>query len=174
MACVTPDVDPKIAQFLGKSGWKFKRGFDYSLRHCQDKVLDVLGPVAKIFNMVESALIEGAPIDLLAIRGWIQRSICLIGKAILMKIEPKLLNLAISEPGTQAKGLLFGDDFVKVLGKYVSTFMALDKAQTNMKHVFSQKVFDGTSRHRGHLSGRSSWSLYSGYQGSATSRFQPL
>ncbi|CAH2282341.1 Hypothetical predicted protein [Pelobates cultripes] len=124
MACVTPDVDPKITQFLGKSDWKAKKVLDYSLRHCQDKVLDVLGPVANIFDMVKAALTEGTPIDLLAIRGWIQRSICLIDnahtalateqrKAILMKIEPKLLNLAISEPGTQAKGLLFGE-----LGKY--------------------------------------------------------
>ncbi|CAH2252658.1 Hypothetical predicted protein [Pelobates cultripes] len=82
-------------------------------------------------------------------RGWIQWAICLIGnantalaterrKAILMKIEPKLLNLAISEPGTQPKGLLFGDDFVKDLGKYVSIFTALDKAQINMKRVLSE------------------------------------
>ncbi|CAH2315891.1 Hypothetical predicted protein, partial [Pelobates cultripes] len=52
MACVTSDVDPKIAQFLGKSGWKAKKGLDYSLQHCQDKVLDVLGLVATIFDMV--------------------------------------------------------------------------------------------------------------------------
>ncbi|CAH2293627.1 Hypothetical predicted protein [Pelobates cultripes] len=146
MACVTKDVDPKIAQFLG---WKAKRRLDFSLRNCQDKLLDVLGPIAKIFNMVEAALTEWAPIDLLAIRGWIQCSICLIGnantalatvrrKVILMKSLPKLLNLAMSEPGTQAKGFLFGDDFVKDLGKYVSTFTALDKAQTNMKCLFSQ------------------------------------
>ncbi|CAH2252303.1 Hypothetical predicted protein [Pelobates cultripes] len=31
IACVTPEVDPKIAQFQGKSGWKVKKGLDYSL-----------------------------------------------------------------------------------------------------------------------------------------------
>ncbi|CAH2275062.1 Hypothetical predicted protein, partial [Pelobates cultripes] len=57
-----------LAQFLGKSSCKAKKGLDYSLRHCQDKDLDVLGPVVKIFDMVEAALTEGASIDLLAIR----------------------------------------------------------------------------------------------------------
>ncbi|CAH2318978.1 Hypothetical predicted protein [Pelobates cultripes] len=79
--------------FLVKPGWKAKKGLDYSLRNCQDKVLDILWPIAKIF---ETALTEGTPIDLLAIRGWIQSGICLIGntntafateqrKAILIK-----------------------------------------------------------------------------------------
>ncbi|CAH2295856.1 Hypothetical predicted protein [Pelobates cultripes] len=133
--------------------------------------------------MVETALTEGTPIDLLAIRGWIQRGICLIGnantalatkrrKAILMKIEPKLINLAISEPGTQAKGLLFRDDFVKTLGKYVNTFTALDKAQKSMKRKFSQKVFGGVGRQRGRLSGRSSQTSYRGHNEVPTSGIQ--
>ncbi|CAH2294204.1 Hypothetical predicted protein [Pelobates cultripes] len=167
MACATPDIDPKVAPFLGKTGWKAEKGLDYSLCHCQDKVLDTLGPSAKIFVPVETALTEGTPLDLLAIRGWAQRSICLIGntnatlvtkrrKTILMKIEPKLVNMALTEPGPQAKGLLLGDNFVKELSTYVSTFTDLDKAQTNIKRVFSPRVFGGAGRHRGHLPGRSS------------------
>ncbi|CAH2293957.1 Hypothetical predicted protein [Pelobates cultripes] len=31
----TPEVDPQIAQFLNKSGWKQKKGLDFSLRHSQ-------------------------------------------------------------------------------------------------------------------------------------------
>ncbi|CAH2313189.1 tRNA-splicing endonuclease subunit Sen2 [Pelobates cultripes] len=92
-------------------------------------VLNSLGPSAKIFDMVEATLSDGTPVDLLAIREWAQHSICLIGnsnaalsterrKAILMKIDPKLINMAISEPGPQAKGLLFRDNFVKELGTY--------------------------------------------------------
>ncbi|CAH2326228.1 Hypothetical predicted protein [Pelobates cultripes] len=171
LICIAPIVDPKIAQFLGKTGWKAKKGLDFALRHCQDKILDVLGPSAKIFDMVETALAGGAPIDPLAIRGWIQRAICLLGnanvalaterrKAILIKIEPKLVALAITEPGPQAKGLLFGDSFVKELGTYVGTFTALDKAQANMKKVFSHRVFGGAGRYRGRLPGRSSRGSY--------------
>ncbi|CAH2248554.1 Hypothetical predicted protein [Pelobates cultripes] len=184
MASATPDIDPKVAQFLGKTGWKAKKGLDYSLRHCQDKVLDTLCPSAKIFELVEAALTEGTPLDLLAIRGWAQRSICLIGnanaalaterrKTILMKIEPKLVNMALTEPGPQAKGLLFGDNFVKELSTYVSTFTALDKAQTSIKRVFSPRVFGGAGRHRGRLPGRSSHGSYRGYRGPTTARFQP-
>ncbi|CAH2302990.1 Hypothetical predicted protein [Pelobates cultripes] len=145
----------------------------------RDKVLDTLGPSAKIFELVKVALTEGTPIDLLAIRGWAQRSICLIGnanaalatersKTILMKIEPKLVNMALTEPGPQAKVLLFGDNFVKELSTYVSTFTALDKAQTNIKRVFGV-----AGRHRGRLPGRSSRGSYRGYRGPATARFQP-
>ncbi|CAH2284401.1 Hypothetical predicted protein [Pelobates cultripes] len=152
-------LDPQGEPLLGKAGWKAKKGLDFSLRKCQDKILDVLGPSAKFFNMVETALAKGTLADLLAIRGWIQRSICLIGiantalsmerrKAILIMIEPKLVNLAISEPRSQAKGLLFGDKFVEELGSYVGTFMVLDKAQANTKQVFSQKVLPESAQGR--------------------------
>ncbi|XP_053310368.1 uncharacterized protein LOC128472509 [Spea bombifrons] len=181
LACNTPDVDPKIAQFLGKTGWRPKKGLDFSLRNCQDKVLDVLGPCARIFEMVEEAISGVTPLDLMSIRGWIQRAICLIGnantalaserrRAILIKIEPKLVNMATSEPGTSAKGMLFGDKFVKDLGSFVQTFTALDKAQANMKRVFSPKVFGGAGRGRGRLAGRYHRGPNHGSRGPNTSR----
>ncbi|KAM4706237.1 LOW QUALITY PROTEIN: uncharacterized protein WCC33_010960 [Rhinophrynus dorsalis] len=165
MVSNTPDVDPKISQFLSKSGWKPKKGLDYSLRNCQDKIFDILGSCIKIFEIVEAAVSSGGCIDPLSVRGWIQRAICLIGnantalamkrcKAILLRIEPKLINLATSEPGPQAKGLLCLDNFVKELGSFVQPFMALDKAQSNMKRVFSPKVFPEAGRGRGRLPGQ--------------------
>ncbi|KAM8945686.1 uncharacterized protein RCH25_049004 [Pelodytes ibericus] len=164
--CVTPEVDPKIAQFLGKTGWKTRKGLDFSLKNCQDKILDVLGPITKIFELVEAAIVEGTSVNPDCLRGWAQMAICLLGnansalaterrKAILLKIEPKLVNMAISEPGPKAKGLLFGDSFVKELGAFVQTFTALDKAQSNMRRVFNQKVFVRAGRTRGRLAGRS-------------------
>ncbi|KAM8930673.1 uncharacterized protein RCH25_006588 [Pelodytes ibericus] len=181
MACDTPEVDPKIAQFLGKTGWKTKKGLDFSLKVCQDKVLDIMGPCAKIFELVESGLSTDTPVDLPAIKGWIQRVICLIGnantalaverrKAILLKIEPKLVNMATNEPGPQAKGMLFGDNFVKELGSFVQTFTVIDKAQSSMKRVFTTKVFGGAGRYRGRLPGRGSRGPFRGSRGPGSSR----
>ncbi|CAH2272927.1 Hypothetical predicted protein [Pelobates cultripes] len=45
--CKTPHVNPKIIQFLGKTGWKPKKVLYFSLCNCQDKVLDILGPATK-------------------------------------------------------------------------------------------------------------------------------
>ncbi|KAM8975733.1 LOW QUALITY PROTEIN: uncharacterized protein RCH25_020573 [Pelodytes ibericus] len=181
MACDTPEVDPKIAQFLGKTGWKTKKGLDFSLKVCQDKVLDIMGPCAKIFELVESGLSTDTPVDLPAIKGWIQRVICLIGnantalaverrKAILLKIEPKLVNMATNEPGPQAKGMLFGDNFVKELGSFVQTFTAIDKAQSSMKRFFTTKVFGGAGRYRGRLPGRGSRGPFRGSRRPGSSR----
>ncbi|KAM8977614.1 uncharacterized protein RCH25_047525 [Pelodytes ibericus] len=181
LACDTPEVDPKIAQFLGKSGWKTKKGLDFSLRVCQDKVLDIMGPCAKIFELVETGLSNDTPVDLPTIKGWIQRVICLIGnantaiaterrKAILLKIEPKLVNMAVTEPGPPAKGLLFGDNFVKELGSFVHTFTSLDKAQSKMKRVFQNKVFGGAGRFRGRLPGRGSRGPFRGSRGPTSTR----
>ncbi|XP_063289505.1 uncharacterized protein LOC134573649 [Pelobates fuscus] len=124
------------------------------MRNCQDKFLDTLGPVTKLYELLESAQSTGAPVDFEVAFGWLQRLICMIGnantamsterrKAILLKIEPKLANMASNEPGASANGLLFGESFVKDLGSYVKTFTALDKAQSSIKRVFSPKVFGG-------------------------------
>ncbi|KAM8960766.1 uncharacterized protein RCH25_036533 [Pelodytes ibericus] len=142
-ACKTPEVDPKVAQFLSRSGWKSRKGLDYSLRNCQDRILDTMGPLAKIFELAETALLEGTAIDPNTLRGWAQRAICFIGnantavaserrKAIMLKIEPKLIDMPHTEPGPKANGLLFGDTFVKDLGSFVQTFTALDKAQSRV------------------------------------------
>ncbi|CAH2253090.1 Hypothetical predicted protein [Pelobates cultripes] len=116
-ACKTPEVDPQIAQFLNKSGWKQKKGLDFSLRHCQDKIMDTIGPLSKAYEVLEAAKAGDAELDIDVVIGWVQRAICLLGnanmavsaerrKAILLKIDPKLATMAVSEPGPSAEGML--------------------------------------------------------------------
>ncbi|CAH2322205.1 Hypothetical predicted protein [Pelobates cultripes] len=133
----------------------------------KNKVLDILGPAAKILEVVE----DNQELVRATICGWIQRVICLIGnantamatercKSILLKIEPKLVHMALNEPGAQANGLLFGENFVKELTSFIHTFPALDKAQSNIHKVVNPRVFGGARRARSHLSGRVTRSLF--------------
>ncbi|XP_044158212.1 uncharacterized protein LOC122944062 [Bufo gargarizans] len=165
--CETPVVDPKMVQFLTKTGFNPRKGLDSALRACQDKVLDIMGPLAKILDMAEAARAAGSQVDPEELTGWAQRAVCLTGnantslaierrKALLMKIEPKLANLAISEAGKDAQGLLFGEPFIKELGKYVGAFTALDKAQASMRKVFPNRFSARAGSFRGRLPGRSS------------------
>ncbi|XP_044128788.1 uncharacterized protein LOC122922292 [Bufo gargarizans] len=158
--CDTPSVDPKMTQFLAKTGWNPRKGLDSAIRSCQDKLLDIFGPLAKIFEMAESARADGSPIDPEELTGWIQRAICIAGstnsslaierrKAILFKIDPKLANLALTESGRDAQGLLFGDSFIKDLSRYVGAFTALDKAQSSMRRVFQGRVSTRAGSSRG-------------------------
>ncbi|XP_040275286.1 uncharacterized protein LOC120990501 [Bufo bufo] len=153
-----------MSQFLAKTGWNPKKGLDSALRSCQDKVLDVFGPLAKIFELAEAARTEGSPIDPEELRGWTQRAICIAGnantslaierrKAILFKIDPKLSNLALTEAGKDAQGLLFGESFIKDMSRFVGTFTALDKAQSSMRRVFQGRVSNQAGSSRGRLSG---------------------
>lgn len=73
---------------------------------------------------------------------------------MLIKIDPKLGELATLEAGPSAEGNLFGDPFVKELGKFVNTFNSLDKAQTSVKRIFSPCVFGAAGRGRGRSTGR--------------------
>ncbi|KAM4807615.1 LOW QUALITY PROTEIN: uncharacterized protein WCC33_005133 [Rhinophrynus dorsalis] len=144
--CETPELDPKMVQFIAKSGKDPRRGVDQALKSCQDKLLDSLGPLTKIFELSEEALQSKKPIDVQVLRGWVQRAICMIGnansaiaserrRALLLRIDPKLAEMANSEPGPSAKGQLFGDTFIKDLGKFVAFFTALDKAQISLRKV---------------------------------------
>ncbi|XP_040290011.1 uncharacterized protein LOC121002639 [Bufo bufo] len=179
--CETPIVDPKMAQFLTKTGWNSKKGLDSALRSCQDKILDVLGPLTKILEMAESARSEGSPIDHEELRGWAQRAICLTGnantsvaierrKSILFKIDPKLANLALTEAGKEAQGLLFGESFIKDMGRFVGTFTALDKAQSSMRRVFHGRVSHRAGSGRGRLSGRASFQARGANRGAGGQR----
>ncbi|XP_044129979.1 uncharacterized protein LOC122923262 [Bufo gargarizans] len=179
--CDTPSVDPKMTQFLAKTGWNPRKGLDSAIRSCQDKLLDIFGPLAKIFEMAESARADGSPIDPEELTGWIQRAICIAGstnsslaierrKAILFKIDPKLANLALTESGRDAQGLLFGDSFIKDLSRYVGAFTALDKAQSSMRRVFQGRVSTRAGSSRGRLSGRSSFQARSSGRGSFNQR----
>ncbi|XP_053321093.1 uncharacterized protein LOC128492534 [Spea bombifrons] len=178
--CKTPEVDPQIIQFLSKTGWKPRKALEFSLRNCQDKLLDTLGPVTKLFELLEAGKASPAAFNFDEALGWLQRLVCLTGnansalcaerrKSILIKIEPKLVNMATKEPGQAANGLLFGDSFVKDVGSFVKTFTALDKAQSSMKRVFAPKVFAGAGRSRGRSSGRGT-RFHGTYRGSFTQR----
>ncbi|CAH2305823.1 Hypothetical predicted protein [Pelobates cultripes] len=97
-ACRTPEVDPTISQFLGKTGWKPKKGLEFSLKNCQDKILKVTGPASNLYELLESAKAGETAMDFDVAIGWVQRLICLLGnantamaterrKAILLKID---------------------------------------------------------------------------------------
>ncbi|XP_069486458.1 prophage side tail fiber protein homolog StfR-like [Ambystoma mexicanum] len=145
---LTPELDSKMITFLGKNVKDPQKGIDRAWRACQDRVLDITGPLAKMMDLAEAALDTGEPIDPVILSGWAQRAICLLGnvccaisaerrKGILYKIDTKLTELADTESGAAAQGLLFGDSFMKEIFKFVGTFTALDKAQASIRRVFS-------------------------------------
>ncbi|KAJ1125187.1 hypothetical protein NDU88_003623 [Pleurodeles waltl] len=116
--------------------------------------------------MAESARLEHVAIDPEELSLWAQRAVCLLGnanssvtherrKGLLLKLDPKLVNLAGSDPGVKAKGLLFGDSFIKELSKHVATFSSLDEAQQSLKKMFSSRVFTRAGRGRNRFAGRS-------------------
>ncbi|XP_078506884.1 uncharacterized protein LOC144767203 [Lissotriton helveticus] len=161
----TPELDPKLCTFFAKYMKDPKKGIDRSWRACQDKLLDVVGPLTKIIELAERSRESGLPLPTDDVAGWTQRAMCLLGNAncdlstecrrsLLLKIDPKLGELSSSEAGSVAQGTLFGDPFIKELGKFVATFSALDKAQASMKKIFPKKVFGGAGRGRGRSSGR--------------------
>lgn len=114
---------------------------------------------------------KNAPVKLDLLRVWSQRAKCFLGnanaslfaerhKVILMKINAKLGDMEKKGSSEDVKCLLVGEGLVKSVEKYVSTFTALDKAQSNMR-VFESSVF-GKAGSSGQLVGRG-WpmSLYS-------------
>ncbi|XP_056400569.1 uncharacterized protein LOC130294571 [Hyla sarda] len=163
----TPELDPLLAKFLFKTGKNPKKGVDRSFKSCQDKLMDLLGPLSKIMDMADEASASNSTVDTETLKGWIQRAICLFGNAnaalsterkrsILMKIDPQLTNLATAEPANPTNGMLFGEDFIRELNKYVGLFSSLNKAQVSMKKVFSSRIFGRAGKGRGRFSGRSS------------------
>lgn len=115
---------------------------------------------------------KNAPVNLDLLRVWSQRAKCFLGnanasliaerhKVILMKINPKLGDMEKKGSNENVKCLLVGEGLVKSVEKYVSTFTALYKAQSNMRRVFESSVF-GKAGSSGQLVGRG-WpmSLYS-------------
>ncbi|XP_078510340.1 uncharacterized protein LOC144770021 [Lissotriton helveticus] len=162
---VTPSIDQPLLTFFSKFGKDPRRGVDKAWSACQDKLLDVVGPLARVLDMAETARLEGSDLDPEEISLWLQRSFCLLGnanaaitqerrKGLLIKLDPKLANLATQDPGVKADGLLFGDSLVKDLSRYVSTFASLDKAQFSIKKVFTPRVFGRAGRGRNRSSGR--------------------
>ncbi|XP_078526697.1 uncharacterized protein LOC144799322 [Lissotriton helveticus] len=142
----TPDLDPTMAAFMRKFAKDPKKGLDRAWRGVQDKMLDVTGPLTKILDAAVMAKDKNVPLDVSEVLEWAQRAMCFLGNAnvavsterrrsFLMRLDSQLAEMAPSEPGSLANGMLFGDKFVKEMGKYVATFSALDKAQSNIKRL---------------------------------------
>ncbi|XP_056424134.1 uncharacterized protein LOC130362968 [Hyla sarda] len=173
-----------------KSGKNPKKGIDRSFRACQDKLLDMLGPLSKILDLVEESSVTQRPVDTEVLKGWAQRAVCFLGNAnvalsterkrsILMRIDPQLTNLASNEPPKPTEGLLFGEEFIHEMNKYVGLFSSINKAQSNLKKVFSNRVFGRAGKGRSRFSGRSqpfrhsSRGSFPSYQQSYQHSYQP-
>ncbi|XP_078533880.1 uncharacterized protein LOC144820113 [Lissotriton helveticus] len=162
---LVPSIDQPLLTFFSKFGKDPRRGVDKAWSTCQDKMLDIVGPLARIFDIAESARLEGSDLSADDISMWVQRAFCLLGnanaaitherrKGLLIKLDPKLANLAPMDPGSKANGLLFGENLVRDISRFVSTFASLDKAQQSIKKTFAPRVFGRAGRGRGRSSGR--------------------
>ncbi|XP_069055841.1 uncharacterized protein [Pleurodeles waltl] len=188
-ATITPTIDEQMLTFFTKQGKDPRKGVDKAWSSCQDKLLDITGPLTRIFDLVESARLDGSFLDPEELSLWIQRCFCLLGnanssfiherrKGLLIKLDPKLVKLATVQPQFQSDGQLFGDSFIKDLGKYVATFTSLTKAQQSMRKMFHQRVFARAGRGRGRFTGRGftnqgSRGYYSSYQQDFRPQFYP-
>ncbi|XP_078524939.1 uncharacterized protein LOC144798029 [Lissotriton helveticus] len=162
---LVPSIDQPLLTFFSKFGKDPRRGVEKAWSTCQDKLLDIVGPLARIFDMAESARLDGSDLSAEDISMWVQRAFCLLGnanaaitherrKGLLIKLDPKLANLAPMDPGSKANGLLFGENLVRDISRFVSTFASLDKAQQSIKKTFAPRVFGRAGRGRGRSSGR--------------------
>ncbi|XP_078496549.1 uncharacterized protein LOC144752521 [Lissotriton helveticus] len=162
---LVPSIDQPLLTFFSKFGKDPRRGVDKAWSTCQDKMLDIVGPLARIFDLAESAHLDGSELSADDISMWVQRAFCLLGnanasitherrKGLLIKLDPKLANLAPLDPGSKANGLLFGENLVRDISRFVSTFASLDKAQQSIKKTFAPRVFGRAGRGRGRSSGR--------------------
>ncbi|KAJ1131146.1 hypothetical protein NDU88_009489 [Pleurodeles waltl] len=77
----TPELDPRMSTFLQKFIKDPKNGIDKSWRACQDKRLDILGPLTKILDMAEDAKTSGSVISPEVLSGWAQRAVFFLGNA---------------------------------------------------------------------------------------------
>lgn len=166
--CPRPDIPDKVTEtpdidtitFLKKFAKDPKKGIDRAWRSCQDKLLDVVGPLAKILGIALEAQESATTIDPHVLAGGTQRAICLFGnancaisterrKSLLVRMDTNLTDLASAEPGPLADRNLVREHFVNGVAKYVGTFTTLYKAQSGIKRVFQTGVFNRARRGRG-------------------------
>ncbi|XP_078518978.1 uncharacterized protein LOC144784190 [Lissotriton helveticus] len=185
----TPEIDPNMDTFMKHFAKDPKKGLDRAWRGCQDKLLDVTRPLTKILDAAVTAKESNTPLDPTKVLEWAQRAMCFLGNAncalsaeqrqsFLVRIDPQLPEMANTEPGTLANGMLFGEKFVKEMGKYVNTFSTLDKAQANIQKVFHTGLFNRAGRFRGRATGRGSNQTSRGFEqrsrgGGQRSKFYP-
>ncbi|XP_064407974.1 uncharacterized protein LOC135352703 [Latimeria chalumnae] len=160
-----PTVDQSfLTYFSSKLGKDPRKGLDRSLKGVQDKLLDISSPLTKILGIAEDAIArhEVPPQQLL---NWAQRCVWMLGNAnaalsterrrnFLIKISPHFTDLASKDFGPEAKGLLFGDPFLKELSRTVKTFSSLDHAASSLRKSLAPQVFGRAGGYRGPPSGR--------------------
>ncbi|KAJ1099201.1 hypothetical protein NDU88_004305 [Pleurodeles waltl] len=71
----TPVIDPNMLMFFSKFGKDPKKGVDRAWSGCQDKLLDLVGPLTRIFDLAEEAKMDSNPIDPEVLSNWAQRAI---------------------------------------------------------------------------------------------------
>ncbi|KAJ1201330.1 hypothetical protein NDU88_005143 [Pleurodeles waltl] len=76
-----PELDPTLVTFLKKSTKDPKKGIDHAWRRCQDKLLDISGPLPKILELAFQAKESDEPINPDILVGWAQRALCFLGNA---------------------------------------------------------------------------------------------
>nr|XP_014340700.1 PREDICTED: uncharacterized protein LOC106702552 [Latimeria chalumnae] len=160
----TPAVDKSLLTYCSsKLGKDPHKGLDRSLKAVQDKLLDISGPLARIFKSAEDGL-DGHRINPQELRDWVQRCVWMLGNAntalsgerrrnFLLKISLHSTDLALKEFGPDAKGLLFGDPFLKELSQTVRTFSSLDHASSSLRRSLAPRVFGRAGGNRGPPSG---------------------
>ncbi|KAJ1120184.1 hypothetical protein NDU88_008358 [Pleurodeles waltl] len=79
---VTPAIDSSLLTFFTKYGKDPRKGVDKAWSTCQDKLLDIVGPLTRIFDIAESARLDKVAIDPEELSLWAQRA---AEKAIKMK-----------------------------------------------------------------------------------------
>ncbi|KAJ1157990.1 hypothetical protein NDU88_010686 [Pleurodeles waltl] len=67
--CPTSNLDSELITFLSKLGIDPRKGLKRSLKSCQDRLLDVVGPLARIIDMVEEVHTNDLPLDVNLLRG---------------------------------------------------------------------------------------------------------
>ncbi|KAJ1184286.1 hypothetical protein NDU88_001094 [Pleurodeles waltl] len=74
-----PESDLNLVTFIKKFTKDPKKDLDRAWKGCQDKLLDISGPIMKILELAVQVEESSAPLNLDTILEWAQRAICLLG-----------------------------------------------------------------------------------------------
>ncbi|KAJ1137515.1 hypothetical protein NDU88_003913 [Pleurodeles waltl] len=70
----TPAIDSSLLTFFTRYGKDPRKGVDKAWSTCQDKLLDIVGPLTRIFDIAEAARLEQVAIDPEELSLWAQRA----------------------------------------------------------------------------------------------------
>ncbi|KAJ1127041.1 hypothetical protein NDU88_005447 [Pleurodeles waltl] len=70
----TPAIDSSLLTFFTRYRKDHRKGVDKAWSTCQDKLLDIVGPLTRIFDMAESARLDQVAIDAEELSLWAQRA----------------------------------------------------------------------------------------------------